>query len=278
MLSSPVTGADADSVVAIDTAPQVTVTRADGTVLAEPTVSAVDAAAGLWQATLTAEHTERLDTLTLDWTADVDGATWVERQEAQVVGGRWVTVAQMRRERGIESRAQFPGWRIDEEITALEDLVESWHERAWVPRASRETIWLDRSRTSVPLPARLAPVRSVRAVVLDGDDEDLDDWDVDAAAAVLHPSTRLTAGQELAVEVEHGEDRPPPQVIPEARRYLRQRLLSSEVTAPSDAISETEDGRTIRYSTPDARNGRPTGHLALDAAIQRMRPRVPGFA
>jgi hypothetical protein len=261
--------------VDLDDPPTVTVTRSDGTVLAAPSVDA--AQHGVWTATFTATgHTDELDVLDVVWAGEASGVELTHRQQVAVVDRRLIAPAALRQMRSLESSDKWPVWLLDDAVEHLEDLVEDWCQVSFVRRvAVHRMVQRDGSVSRVIVGHR--PVRAIKWLTVDGDAEDVADWVADESG-VLVPVAGAPSGRVIDVAVEYGYDQPPQDLVTEGARWCREKILHVEVTSPSQAISETQDGRTIRYSTPDPRMGRPTGSLDLDAVLKRVAERVPGVA
>jgi hypothetical protein len=249
------------------TPPTATVTRADGSELTAP---AVDVDGNQVTVVLTAvEHLDRLDQLTVEITADVDGAPQTQVVEVDVIGSHWVTLGALRTEPQLTNAAQFSDDLLREVRDEWESHIEHLCNLRMTPGYGVERV-TGTGATSLMLATE--EVTAIRAVAVDGEI-------VDVADCTLGPHGTLTRlagfGRGLTVEVhlEHGLRRPPPKLVREVRKAVTRELLARGAHAPTDAIRETspEGGVTIQYSTPDPSAGRWTGILSLDPVITEYR-------
>jgi len=61
-----------------------------------------------------------------------------------------------------------------------------------------------------------------------------------------------------------------PLLVQAAREYVRSSSLSGRSGAPRDIISQSVEGLTTRFSTPDKANRRPTGYLDVDRLLNSL--------
>lgn len=276
-LTSPTfVAADNETPTDCGSTPTCTVTREDGTALAALTVT--DAGVGVYTAPLTTTHTSRVDRLQVTWTGTVGSFTQVFRQEVEVVGGRYVTVPALREMPGMDDETVYPTAHLLEELDAVEALVEDWCQVAFVRRYARDEF---EGRDNDRWTLRNRPVRAVLAVTVDGVSQTTSEFDLhEPTGEIIWNDSTFDApdgtGVNVSVAYEYGYDAPPPDLATEVKRYVVDRVQRRLVDAPTNAISETQDGRTIRFSTANPRMGRATGHIDLDAVLQRYAERIPG--
>lgn len=262
--------------------PTCTVTREDGTALAAATVTSAGTGTGSYTAAITTTHTAQLDRLALVWTGTADGYVQVYRQTLEVVGGRYVTLPELRAEPGLADTARYDRALLDELRDAIERTVEDYTGVAWCRAYERDHLYGNgRGRL---LLSRRRP-RALLSVTIDGTAVSTALFDLDEVTGELvyldntfDPSS--DGAPNVVVAYEHGHDNPDGDLALEVRKWIAHNALRRRVVdSPSDAISETVDGRTVRFSTPDPRAGRPTGSLALDAILNRpgVFSRVPGI-
>lgn len=264
--------------------PVASVTRADGTVITAPTVTA-GVGTGVYEFTLTAAQTATLDVLSVVWTGTV--AAMVQRydQRVEVCGGHYVTLAELRSMAGLDN-ATFTVDRLKAARDDFVDVAERYLGVAYVPRYEYETIrsgygW---GSTGVKL-SRLYP-RTIRSLSFGGVVEtdlsrlrftisgDLDwSWGTFSAPLVNLPS-------DVVVGYEHGLDGAPEPLRNACREYVRSSLLKSVSGMSRDVLTQSMgDGTYTRYMTPDFRAGRPTGWGDVDRELNSLsRDRVPGSA
>ena len=276
-------GPDGETATDTASAPTVTATRADGTVIATaPVVDDPTAADGLYRAKLLADtHTNRLDQLALTWTGTVTGlGTQVHTQIVDVAGRRYVNAAEIRAINGMSSTSVFPTDRILEAVRAVEVITEDAVGIAFVPRFARERIRGDGTRWLI---LNRRKVTEVLSVTIDDVAQSLGDLDVEGARLVHKTSSFPTSSDSapnVIVEYVHGLAAPPADLRRETLRYVVQTLLQEEGPMDNNVISQVIDGVTNRYSTPNPDEGRWTGDLKFDAVLGRLRKRyrIPGFA
>jgi len=259
--------------------PTCTVSREDGTALAALTVT--DAGIGVYTAPLTTTHTSQLDRLTVTWTGTVSGQQQVYTDEVEVVGGHYVTIPEIRGERGLDDISKYPVSLLREVRDEFADMVEGICGVAFVRRYHRDLFnGAGRSTHTLTWPRP----RSVISVKYDGVAQTAADFSLLPHGVVVAESGVFPAatGDELnvAVAYEHGFDAPPADLRREALKWIRGRVFERGSGIPENAISTTFEGQTIRLSTPDPERGRPTGIMSLDQILTRpgVMHRVPGIA
>jgi hypothetical protein len=216
--------------------------------------------------TLTAvDHTDTLDQLTVTVAATVDGAAAASTFAVDVVGSDLVSLAALRQEMGLSDSGRFPDWLLADYRDGYAEYVEQVCGRAFTPRYSIAHM-VGRGARSLTLP--YVDVTAVRSATVDGETVDLSTVTI-LAGCMLARSGKWPVGDPVEVHVEHGMTSPPPRLVREVVRAIRRDLLARGAQSPSDMLWETVDGNTVRYSTPDARAGRPTGVMALDAVLDR---------
>lgn len=253
---------------AAPTALSATVTRADGTELAAPAVAVSSVRAAV---TLTAAvHTDLLDILSVAVVGTVNGAEVVARMSVDVVGAEIATVAALRQELGLGDSGRFPDPLLADYRDGYVDYCEQVAGRAFTPRLSIVDA-VGRGARSLTLP--VVDVSAVRAATIDGQTIDTSDLTILAGCMVAR-SGGWSSGRPVTLHVEHGKASMPARLTREIVRAVRRDLLARGAQAPSDTLWETIEGQTVRYATPDARAGRPTGLLALDAVLDHYTARA----
>jgi len=125
------------------------------------------------------------------------------------------------------------------------------------------------------------PCTTLRSVTVDGASVNVSQFDLDDLGRLVWKEgtfPRPASGERnVVVTYEYGSPLPA-DLRREAVRYLRWKCAQLAITSQAQAISETVDGRTVRYSTPDPSAGRPTGGIDLDAVLVRLSRRTPGIA
>lgn len=282
-VTSP-TFVDADGEPAdCDDDPTVTATRDDGTALDAPDVASIEGEDGIYSATLTHDgHTNRLDELTLVWVGEVAGHHQEFTQLVEVVGAHYVTLAELRAQKGIEDPAKFPAWKLAELRDEFADNVERICDDAFVRRYQRDEL---AGGCGHRLALTELKPRTVLAVTVDGVAQDPAEFTFDGhhlvwTADTFPAPTTATGPRNVTVVYERGDDAPPAKLRGEALRGIRSDALAwaAEKDGGRGEISSSFEGVTIRFSTPDPARGRPTGVLTLDPVLVELMQRAEVLA
>lgn len=247
--------------------PTATVAHEDGTSLAalSPASGASD---GEYTATLTATHTANLGRLTVTWTGTVDSLVQVYTQDVEVVGAHVCSIVELRNLKGLDDTTKFPLEVLRGERDYWTELIEDACGVSFVPRYQRDV--LDGDGTNRLALSKIHPT-SVVSVTVEGTSQTTSEFTLDDEGAIRWDGgtfTRSSTPGNVVVAYEHGYPSCPEDVRRPLLQVIRASIARTRQDAPNDAISETFDGgSTIRYSTPNAAQGRPTGNLALDAAL-----------
>jgi hypothetical protein len=221
-----------------------------------------------------------LDSLTLDWSGLLAGATVTVRDYVEIVGGFIFGLAEGRAAHsGLASTTTYPPALLAAKRIAVEQECERICRQAWVPRFEREL--LSGTGTS-RLPLARMVLRAVRAVSVAGVA-----WsapDVAAVAVSEHGILTRPGGaiwpagaSNIVVEYEHGHDFPPEDVKDAAILRLRSKAGQNTSSVPDRATSFTiTDGGVYRLSTP---NREKTGIPEVDGPYEgNQRQRRAVFA
>lgn len=172
----------------------------------------------------------------------------------------------------VRGRVERAKLATDDTLTGLisewETLAESYVGYAFTPRDAVLTRNVWRAK-SVVLPN--VKVGSVTSVTVDGDP---------LAGFVLDPETGIVRFEYpqsgglgfqvtglLTVVYSHGLDGPDPLMLRLCARYVDVELAQSASSVSRNVLSQSGDGVTLRYSTPDWSKGRPTGDYDLDKGL-----------
>jgi hypothetical protein len=281
--SPPFVGADGETPADTASTPTCTVTRDDGTVLAAPTVSGGTAGDGVYQAALTAAvHTSRVDRLTLIWTGTVTGAGQQRHtQIVDVAGGVYATLAELRDLDDLDDTITFPTALLRQLREEFEDRAEAWLDEAQVNRYASEKLRGWGGSTLMLSHRNPREIISASDVAADGSlsaYSNVNQWTFDRTGQVTATTTFTRPADRRAnviVRYRHGADNPDPDLVEACRLFVRAKALERAGNRfGRDVISQSQEGVTIRYSTPDPRNGRPTGILDVDAILTGMAPGV----
>lgn len=268
----------------------VTVTAADGSELTSGTATHDGVGSGTYSFALPPQA--ELVTAEVEWAGSVGGASVVELEQLEIVGG---FLFDLQRARGSDqSLADATKYTTDDLIRARTEVeleVEWICAQAWRPHYRR--VALDGTGTpDLVLPdggdevrggVRLRGVRTIRSalvaprvgqpfVALDGTEL--------AALTILSDGTLRRAdgtlfelgSNNVVVEYEYGSDGPPPDLVRAALTRLRSVLQLNRTQIPDRAVSYTiAELGTYRLSLPDAFR---TGLPEVDAAFGRYSRRV----
>lgn len=256
----------------------VTVTRERGAVLVASTTAVDHADVGRYQYSLSPQAD--LDLLTVTWSGVFSGTTQTVTTQVEIVGGYYVTLAEIRAQKNLDSTTKFTAIELDTAQRAVETMIEEFCGVAFVPRYHRDVFTGDGS-TFRQL-SKMYP-RTILAASLDGVAvADTSAWSVTRGGWLQTGSTYLTApsyvGAENAwVAYEHGLDAPPADLKRAALIAIRANLLDDQ-TGHRELSIANEFGGTTRFAAINEDN--PTGIPAVDGVLKRYRDRyrVPAIA
>lgn len=273
LVSDTFVAADGETPTATASTPTCSVTRADGTALTAPVVSAVSGQTGVYKALLLdSTHLNQLDLLDIVWSGTADSLTQNFRSQVDVVSARVLTIPQLRTERGLESSDKVPVSLLDEVLEEFEDLVEHYCGVAFVQRFQREEL---QGNGVGCLNLRWLCPKTLRSVTIDGTsystsqftlhDHGVLQWENNAFP---YPSSNV---RNVVVEYEHG-DAMPAKLRRVARSVCRYEVIARTSARTTNKTSETSmEGTTMRFARPEPEKGRPTGIRDLDAFINWYR-------
>lgn len=196
---------------------------------------------------------DALDRLTVTWEATVDGAAVVLTDEVDVVGAHYASVAAIRAR--LKGRPNTATARLVELRDEFAYMVEQYRGESWTTGWARQTL---------AGPGLLAwpKVRTVVAV-LDADDVDVaDQWEVTDNGMVTG------TGGPVTVSYEHGVGRPD-QLRRACIEWVSGTVSREDGGAGRDVVWQSAEGGQ-RYSTASWGQGRPTGMIDVDAALNRL--------
>lgn len=101
--------------------------------------------------------------------------------------------------------------------------------------------------------------------------QDLTKLNVDSQAGAVYSPFGFYPGTTVSIDYTHGFQTPPKALLRACRQYVRGVATRDGSGVPRDAIGQRfDDGSYIRYSTPDASAGRPTGYLEVDRLLNTL--------
>jgi hypothetical protein len=257
----------------------VTVARLDGTVVS--TGAATHGATGVYTYVLPAQA--QLDTLTVDWSGSVGGATVVVRDYVEIVGGFLFGLKQARDMRPPLSPTKYTTAELARTRVEVEQECERICQQAFVPRFHRVALSGTGTSTLATPHANLRVLRGVKVSGVAMSGPELAAVGVSPSGVLtLNPSVMSGAGSwpvgvaNIVVEYEYGWDMPPLEISDKAIIRLRSLLTAGDTSVPYRAISFTvSDGGTYRLSTPSKER---TGIPDVDATYDRYALDLGGFA
>lgn len=255
-----------------DAAGAVTVTakRLDGTTVASG--SATHPETGRYTFPLPGQA--QLDTLTVDWSGDVGGATVTVRDYVEIVGGFIFGLGEARIELGSEA-SKYSLETLAAKRIEVEQECERIRRQAQVPRFTR--LLLDGSGTD----ELVVPDLELRALRAASVAERAGGTFVALTAGELAAVAPLRSGvlarddggkwpygrRNVLVEYEYGLDMPGEGIRSAAKLRLRSRLTMNRSAIPDRALSfTTNEGGTYRLTTAGPRS---TGQPDVDAEYLR---------
>ena len=251
----------------------VTVTRADGTAIVTG-AAATNAGTGIFSYVLDETYTANLDLLTLDWTATFSGNPQVVRTYCEIVGGFYVSLAEIRALPGLSSTTSFTTATLGSARNWFEDLAEEFCGVAFVPRYGRE-LFDGCGQNTIRLKGRgVHQLRKLLSVKVDGVSKTLTDFVSYPTGKVYWKAGSFSTGyQNVEINYEHGHDKPDEDLRQAALAAIQTKLLGDMSGIPDRAISMTTDTGTYGLSLAGAE--RPTGIPAVDAVLKRKNERLP---
>lgn len=254
------------------------VKRLDGTVVASGSASG-PAPTGTYTFTVPAQT--QVDTLTVDWTGLVAGATVTARDIVEIVGGYLFGLAEARAQPPALDTIKWPTAKLAQKRIGVETECEEICGQAFVPRFARVQFTLDGDTRGTTLVNKLTlphiGVRTLRACTVDGVTQSVAGLTV-SQSGVLRGLTwaGVATGTSVIVEYEYGMDYPPEDLKDAAMLRLRSRLSAGDTGVPQRALSfSVADGGVYRLSTP---SGKKTGIPDVDGPYERWTLDRGGFA
>ena len=259
----------------------VDVAQADGTVVATAgATTAISGVTGGYRYALAAQSALAL----LSFTWKVGGVTRITTL-CDVVGGYYFTVAQVRTfDLSLADSTKYPNPLIQARRREVEDECEWITRQAWVPRYRRRVI---PGTGSDSLRLGVASPRTIRTVRVYNPDQTTYTLLTATELAALRITesgvvTRMDgsgwpAGQNITIEYEYGNDRPPSDLQHATLTRLRGRLNAERTGIPDRATSFTVGnaggaGGVFTLATPGQR-GATTGIPEVDATYERYAQR-----
>lgn len=241
------------------------VTDANGTAVTSG--NATHGATGVYTFALPSQA--QLSLLTVAWSATISGASVVEYDQVEVVGGFFFTLAEGRgSDASLADTSKYPTSDLMDKRTEVEQECEAICDRAFVPRYARVVVDGTGHSDLVlthPGPDRtVAHVRTIRSVKMaPRADQTFVAFTVAELAALrvaadgtlrrLDGAVFTEGFANLVVEYEYGLDAPPEDLQQATLRRFRSRLNMNKTAIPDRATSfSLTDGGAFRLSMPGA--------------------------
>jgi hypothetical protein len=182
----------------------VTVTAADGTVLATDAATGGSGTSARTYSLTAATHTAALDTLTLSWESATKGTL---TGTVEIVGGFLFSIAEFRAlGSAYANTTNYPTATLQDMRTTVEQALEDACGVAFVPRYELETL---NGTYGGLLPVKWAKVRTIRSVTVDTVAGTVADY-VALREGMIYGTSYWTAGYgNVTVGYEHGHSTPP---------------------------------------------------------------------
>lgn len=251
--------------------------RLDGTVVASG--SASGPVSHIYTVTVPAQS--QVDTLTIDWTGLVAGATLTARDIVEVVGGFIFGLAEARAQPPALDITRFPTARLAQKRIGVEQEAEEICGQAFVPRFGRASFTVGgygNTGTLYNLTLPHVGIRALRGITRDGVAASLAGLNVSPGGVVSGGQWVAfgASGSTVTVEYEYGMEYPPEDLKDACMLRLRSRLSSGDTGVPQRALSfSVADGGVYRLSTP---SGKKTGIPDVDGVYERYTFERGGFA
>jgi hypothetical protein len=237
-----------------------TVKRLDGTSIVGSPFTAAHASLGVYTFALPGQA--QLDSLTIDWSGSIAGATIVVRDYAEVVGGFLFGLAELRTRHALSST--YTTAALADARTEVEQECERICGQSFTPRFARVALG-GSGLDTVVLPRM--NVRAVRAVTVDGVSQLAPvEW---AESGVLTMSGGVwpIGRRNIIVEFEYGWDGPPEYIRTAAMLRCKTLLSQPKSGIPARAASfSLADGGVYRLSLPSRES---TGIPEVDGAYAK---------
>lgn len=169
----------------------------------------------------------------------------------------------------IAADAEITDAKLSALIAEFESIAERYTGVAYVPRETTETVEVC-GRVFIASQFKITSVDSIEieGVAVTG-------YTFTTGYSIDFGTHRTGS---LVVTYTHGFTTTPPEILRACREYVRACALADRSRIPRDVISQSGDGFTTRYSTPDWNARRPTGFIEVDRILnsvdQYRTPRV----
>lgn len=244
---------------------------ADGGTAAAGTAVSAGTGTGAYQYALAPQPA--LDLLTVTWTGAFGAVTQSVTTYAEVVGGHYVTLADIRALRSLTSPSTYPNARLIEVRSWFADRAESFCGVSFVPRYGRDV--LDGDGSKAVYLSHSHPRVLEDAFVDSTEVTDLSDWELYPSGKVYRNDAGAFASgrRNVVIQYEHGYDAPPEDLREAALVAIRYKLLGDQSGIPERATTMATEVGTFNLALAGA--NRPTGIPEVDAVLVNLSEKVP---
>ncbi|MDP8961485.1 MAG: hypothetical protein M3N32_07730, partial [Actinomycetota bacterium] len=188
-----------------------------------------------------------LDRLRLDWTGTIGGLAQTVTTWAEIVGGVYVTLAEIRAQPNLSNTTTFTSAELEAARRWFEDTFERYCGEAFVPRYASELV---RGQGGPLLLLKWHSPRLLRGVLEDGAAQTVTDWELLPYGALERPSGAFGTSHSYRIRYEHGRDATPEDIREACLIAVRSKLLTDQSGTRSRELSIRNEYGNIAISQP----------------------------
>lgn len=162
----------------------------------------------------------------------------------------------------------YPDADLDALVSEFEEIAEQYRGVAYVSRTATE-IHTSHTVSSV-LVLRHPKATAVTSITVNGTALDSTLYRLETETGIVRYDGVFSNYYPATVVYTHGFAAVPERLQRAAARYVAAVLRSEESGTSRDVLSQSFDGGSTRYATPDAAAGRPTGWLEVDRLLNSL--------
>lgn len=192
-----------------------------------------------------------------------------------------MTVAEVKRrvDRGAVAGI-LNGWSDDditEMVSEVAEVASEYRGVAYETTTATEVHRVTSATTGLVLREPLA--QAITSVTIDGSTIDSSLYVLDSFEAILRYDSGFSPSFPVTVVYTHGLTAVPARLKRAIALYVQEVASLEQSGTGRNMLSQTFDGGSTRYSTPDMAAGRPTGWLEVDRLLNSLPDyRIPGVA
>lgn len=181
----------------------------------------------------------------------------------------------------LDDTGIYPDALLSTLIDEFEQIAEQYRGTAYLPRTVTETLVVPPGTYWTNLVLKHAPVTAITNFTLDGNA--VTGYTLDQTLGRVNNTYlfgQWTNGfGTISITYTHGLTSPPTPILRACKMYVRNAAKADQSGTSRDVLSQSVDGATTRYATPDWKAGRPTGWLDVDRILNSVPDnRVPAVA